>query len=97
MSNLAGYVERGALPGLIALVARGDDVQVDVLGTKALGDTGPMPRDAIFRIASLTKPVTAAAAMILADDGVYGTAAPAPCGVRTAPVTSPASCSRSGR
>ena len=65
MSNLAAHIERGALPGLIALVARGNDVQVDVLGTKAFGDTEPMPRDAIFRIASLTKPITAAAAMIL--------------------------------
>ena len=70
MSNLAAHIERGALPGLIALVARGNDVQVDVLGTKAFGDTEPMPRDAIFRIASLTKPITAAAAMILVDDGV---------------------------
>ncbi|MGO9874909.1 MAG: serine hydrolase domain-containing protein [Acidimicrobiia bacterium] len=67
---LSGHVERGALPGLIALVARHDHVHVDVLGTNAVGDRAPMPRDAIFRIASLTKPITAAATMILVDDGV---------------------------
>ena len=45
-------------------------MHVDVIGTKAFGDAEPMPRDAIFRIASLTKPIAAAAAMILVDDGV---------------------------
>jgi CubicO group peptidase (beta-lactamase class C family) len=67
---LEGHVTRGALPGLVALVARGDHVHVDVIGTKAFGDAEPMPRDAVFRIASLTKPITAAAAMVLVDDGV---------------------------
>ena len=71
-----GHVEAGKLPGLVTLVARHDrtrpvdDVHVDVIGTKAIGDAEPMPRDAIFRIASLTKPIAAAAAMILVDDGV---------------------------
>ena len=50
---LSGHVERGALPGLVALVAHHDQVHVEVLGTLAFGDTEPMPRDAIFRIASL--------------------------------------------
>jgi len=67
---LSGHVERGALPGLVALVARRGQVHVDVIGTKAFGDTEPMERDAIFRIASLTKPIVAAAAMLLVDDGV---------------------------
>jgi CubicO group peptidase (beta-lactamase class C family) len=69
-SVLSGHVEHAALPGLIALVARHDQVHVDVLGTNAFGDRTPMPRDAIFRVASLTKPITAAATMILVDDGV---------------------------
>jgi len=68
---LAGHIERGALPGLIALIARHGQVHVDVLGTNAFGDTSPMARDAIFRIASLSKPITAAATMILVDDGVF--------------------------
>ncbi|MBV9282187.1 MAG: beta-lactamase family protein [Chloroflexi bacterium] len=66
---LAGYVERGDVPGLAALVARGDDVHVEVLGTPALDDATPLRRDAIFRIASLTKPIAAAGAMALVDDG----------------------------
>jgi CubicO group peptidase (beta-lactamase class C family) len=54
---MAWHVERGAMPGLIALVARQGQVHVDVIGTKAFGDRQPMGRDAIFRIASLTKPI----------------------------------------
>jgi CubicO group peptidase (beta-lactamase class C family) len=67
---LAGHVEQGTAPGLVALLARGTTVHVEVMGSLAFGDGRPMPRDAIFRIASLTKPVTAAAAMILVDEGV---------------------------
>ncbi|MEP6659424.1 MAG: serine hydrolase domain-containing protein [Acidimicrobiales bacterium] len=63
------YVERGDMPGLITLVARNGDAQVDVIGKKKFGDREPMQRDAIFRIASLTKPITAAAAMVLVDEG----------------------------
>jgi CubicO group peptidase (beta-lactamase class C family) len=66
---LSPYVERGDMPGLIALVARGDDVQVEVIGTKSFEDTTPLPRDAIFRIASMSKPITAVVAMLLVDDG----------------------------
>jgi CubicO group peptidase (beta-lactamase class C family) len=66
---LAAHVERGSMPGLVALIARRGVAHVDVIGTKAFGDHEPMPRNALFRIASLTKPVTAAAAMTLVDDG----------------------------
>ncbi len=62
---LSGYVERRELPGLVALVARGDDVHVQALGTLDFGEATPMARDTIFRIASITKLVTAVAAMIL--------------------------------
>src|SRR5215217_278015 len=64
---MATYVERGHVPGLVTLVARRGDVRVDVIGTKALGG-GPMRRDTIFRIASMTKPVAAVAAMILVEE-----------------------------
>ena len=64
---LAGYVERGELPGLVALVGRGDDVHVATLGTPAFGDPAPLRRDAIFRIASITKPITTVAAMLLVE------------------------------
>ena len=66
---MAAHVESGQVPGLISLVAIGDDVHVDVLGTTALDETTPLQRDAIFRIASLSKPITAAATMALVDDG----------------------------
>lgn len=67
---MAGYVERGQVPGLVALVARRGAVHVDVLGTTAAGGSDPMRRDTIFRISSMTKPVTAAAAMILVEECV---------------------------
>jgi len=65
---LAGHIERRDIPGLVALVARHDDVHVEALGTLALDDSTPMQRDTIFRIASITKPVTAVAALILMED-----------------------------
>ena len=67
---LAPHVDRGAIPGMAALVTVGDVLHVEVLGTAALGDTAPLERDAIFRIASLSKPVAAAAAMALVADGL---------------------------
>jgi CubicO group peptidase (beta-lactamase class C family) len=66
---LAGHVARGSLPGLVALVASGGDVHVAALGHKAFGDGQPIGRDAIFRIASITKPIAGVAAMLLIEDG----------------------------
>jgi CubicO group peptidase (beta-lactamase class C family) len=54
-------VENGTVPGAAALVARGEGVEVS-----AAGDVEP---ESIFRIASITKPITAAAVMLLVDDG----------------------------
>ena len=65
---LSGYVGRKEMPGLVALVNHHDDVHVETLGTMSFGHPAPMKRDAIFRIASLAKPVTAVAAMILVED-----------------------------
>jgi CubicO group peptidase (beta-lactamase class C family) len=66
---MAGHVARGAMPGLAYLLARRGEQHVEVIGSLAFGDQAPMPRDAIFRIASLSKPVTAAAVMTFVDDG----------------------------
>lgn len=67
-ATLRPYVGSGDVPGLVALVARGDDVEVVTLGVQ--GTTGaPMARDSIFRGASITKPLTAALAMVLVEDG----------------------------
>ena len=66
--SLSGYVERKEMPGLIALVSRQDEVQVETLGNLSFEGLAPMRRDTIFRIASITKPVTAVAAMILVEE-----------------------------
>jgi CubicO group peptidase (beta-lactamase class C family) len=65
---MAGHVERGAVPGMVTLVRRRGEVHVDALGTQAPGGGPPMQRDTIFRIASLTKPIIAAATMILVEE-----------------------------
>lgn len=64
---MAGHVADGDMPGLVTLVSRGGEVDVDVIGNMAIGGA-PVQRDTIFRISSMTKPVTAAAAMILVEE-----------------------------
>jgi CubicO group peptidase (beta-lactamase class C family) len=68
-ATMNGYVARGDIPGIVTLIARGDEVYVDAIGRKTVGGEEPMRRDTIFRIASITKPIAAAATMILVDDG----------------------------
>ncbi len=65
---MAGYVERGDVPGLVTLVSRHGEAHVDVIGMKAAGGNDPIRRDTIFRISSMTKPITAAAAMVLVEE-----------------------------
>src|SRR5262245_28395286 len=65
---LAGHVERGDLPGLVTLVSRRGKTHVEAMGTMAVHGNSPMRRDTIFRIASMTKPIAAAAAMILVEE-----------------------------
>jgi CubicO group peptidase (beta-lactamase class C family) len=65
---LQGHVDNGSIPGAVALVARGDRTDVAVVGSVAIGGAA-MDRASICRIASLTKPITAAAVMMLVDDG----------------------------
>lgn len=65
---LSAYVERQDLPGMVYIVAHNDDVHVKVLGNMRVGQALPLKRDAIFRIASLAKPITAVAAMILVEE-----------------------------
>lgn len=69
---LQGYVDDGTVPGAVALVARGDRVAVEAVGSLDLEGGAPMARDSIFRIASIGKPVVAAAVMMLVDDGAIG-------------------------
>jgi CubicO group peptidase (beta-lactamase class C family) len=66
---LAGYVERERLPGLVTGLNRRGEIHVDVIGTTAFENGDPMRRDTIFRLASVSKPIVAAAAMTLVEDG----------------------------
>jgi CubicO group peptidase (beta-lactamase class C family) len=65
---LTRHVESGDMPGLVALVARRGEVHVEAIGTLEAGGSAPMRRDTIFRIASVTKQIAAAAAMTLAEE-----------------------------
>jgi CubicO group peptidase (beta-lactamase class C family) len=66
---LERHVKEGSATGAVALVAHGESAQVAAVGEKASGSADPMQRDTIFRIASLTKPITTTAAMMLIDEG----------------------------
>ena len=65
----AGHVGPVKTPGLVALVARGEQVHVESLGSLSVGGP-PVKRDSLFRIASTSKPVTGAVTMALVDDGL---------------------------
>jgi CubicO group peptidase (beta-lactamase class C family) len=67
---MCAHVESGEMPGLVTLVARGDDVHIDTIGSASFADDSSLDRSAIFRMASLTKPITAVATMSLVEEGV---------------------------
>jgi CubicO group peptidase (beta-lactamase class C family) len=66
---LSRHVDGGELTGLAALVARRGEVRTEAIGT-VTADGAPAGPDTIFRIASMTKPVIAAAVMILIEECV---------------------------
>jgi CubicO group peptidase (beta-lactamase class C family) len=69
---LRGAVERKQAAGFVTLVARhGKVVQHEAYGTRGLENTDPMPVGALFDLASMTKPVTVAAALMLLEEGRY--------------------------
>lgn len=65
---MAGHVERSDVAGMVWAVSRGGETHIEAAGTLTLNGGEPMRRDSIFRIASLTKPVTATAAMIMVEE-----------------------------
>jgi CubicO group peptidase (beta-lactamase class C family) len=65
---LARHVESGRIPGLVALAGRGEETHVEAIGTMCHDGGPPMRRDTIFRMASTSKPVSMAAAMVLLDE-----------------------------
>jgi CubicO group peptidase (beta-lactamase class C family) len=64
-------VARGDAPGVVAAVGRGGDTRIAAAGAMAVGGP-PMRPDTLFRIASVTKPVTAAVVLGLVEDGLLG-------------------------
>ncbi|HKO26394.1 MAG TPA: serine hydrolase domain-containing protein [Solirubrobacteraceae bacterium] len=65
------HVNDTDVPGLVALVAHRDDVHVEALGRLSVGGA-PIRHDSLFRIASMTKPVTAAVTMAMVEEGLVG-------------------------
>ena len=69
-ATLAADVEAKKLPGAILLVARhGKVVQFDTVGKIDADGSAPMTKDAIFRIYSMTKPITTLTAVMLVEEG----------------------------
>ena len=65
---MAGYVDRGEAPGMVTLISRRGETHADAIGTLAMGGGSPMQRNTLFRITSMTKPITAVATMILVEE-----------------------------
>ena len=66
------YVETGRAPGIQVMVNRGGKIVFNrVIGTRGLEDSRPLREDDIYRIYSMTKPITAVAAMQLYEQGKF--------------------------
>jgi methyl acetate hydrolase len=63
-------IEQGTVPGVVAIVASKNQILYhNALGLQDVANKKPMQKDSIFRIASMTKPVTSAAIMLLIEQG----------------------------
>lgn len=68
--SMQGYIERGQTPGVVTLVyRRGETADLRLLGVRDMQAGAPMTRDTIFRIYSMTKPITSVAALVLVEEG----------------------------
>ena len=74
---LRGPIAAGDLSGAVTLIWRdGDTAKVDTLGVRNLETGQPMERDTLFRIASMTKPITTVAALMLMEEGRFALSDP---------------------
>lgn len=72
-ATLQEHVARGELAGVVALVWRpGQPIRRIAMGRRDVDRDLPVTPDTIFRVASLTKPITSVAALTLFDDGRFG-------------------------
>lgn len=74
--GLRGRLDRavasGDVPGLVALIGRGEALWTHTAGVRDLESGVPMSLDTVFAVASIGKPITAVAALMLVEDGVIG-------------------------
>jgi CubicO group peptidase (beta-lactamase class C family) len=71
-THLARYVDDGRLPGWLVLVARhGNVAHLSTYGHRHVEDGLPVELDTIFRVYSMTKPITSVAAMMLHEEGLF--------------------------
>lgn len=69
-ARMKEFVAAGTISGVVTILARhGKIVEFDAVGLRDIENNAPMQKDSLFRIASLTKPVTCAAVMQLVDEG----------------------------
>ena len=69
-ARLQEFVDAHKVAGIVTLIARhGSVAQINAVGYRELEDKSPMKNDSIFRIMSMTKPITCAGVMILVDEG----------------------------
>src|SRR5260370_20131135 len=73
-----GYVDRSELPGAVMVIARnGKIAYAEAIGFQDRKKKIAMKKDAIFRLASMTKPIVSVAAMMLVEEGKLDLLAPA--------------------
>jgi CubicO group peptidase (beta-lactamase class C family) len=71
-SEMQALVDRNQLPGVLTMVAKdGKVVQFDVAGKRDLASNAPLQKDSIFRIYSMSKPITGVAMMMLFEEGKW--------------------------
>lgn len=63
------YVDAGELAGAAMLVWRGGETKIMCVGQRDLETQRPVERDTIFRIASMSKPITSTVALMLFEEG----------------------------
>jgi CubicO group peptidase (beta-lactamase class C family) len=69
-ARMQAFVDQGEIAGAVTVFGRaGGVLSHEAVGSQSLETRTPMPKDALFRIASMTKPVTAMGVMILAEEG----------------------------
>src|SRR5215468_828225 len=74
---MAARVAARELPGVVTVLARGDGVHVDAIGSFSFDEGAPpMTSGTLFRVASFTKPLLAAVTMMLFEDGTLDLAEP---------------------